>query len=433
MLGTLTTVAVAWGISLWHIVHWEKVVAAGVTESDAPCWMVYRYQRAGFEWMEGQAIWSSGNFWFSKGRFADSADPLRCVFDERPVDPMPQWTRRIVTARGWPFLALWCQVEREPHPQGWMIKRIRGGLTESSVFRTKWIGPEIPMLPTRPLLLGLAADVLIYAAGWWIFWILARATVGALGLSGAIMRTTVALCAGCAATVAVTWTCAAVVVLDQSNQGPQTVAYDAASSGSSSVVFLRHPGALQAQCDLVQFNQPSQIRRATWTGLPMRENYMVDGDTIAPAWLSLPRSSRLGSSQGIAVADARGWPMIAMMSTYELRATPTTAITTNVCGGMTFRARFAAGPSRDALVLPLRPVWPGFAANTLVFTAACWMLFVAPLVLRKALRSKHGLCPVCGYDLRGRANTTGSNVCPECGTAASAMPDSRKPTAESPP
>src|SRR6185503_16154436 len=108
--------------------------------------------------------------------------------------------------------------------------------------------------------------------------------------------------------------------------------------------------------------------------------------------------------------------MIAMMSTYELRAAPTSAITTNVSGGIALRGRLAAGPSRDAMVLPLRPVWPGFAANAIVFAAVCWMLFVAPSVLRKALRTKRGLCPACGYDLRG--NAAGSNVCPECGVDA---------------
>jgi hypothetical protein len=68
-------------------------------------------------------------------------------------------------------------------------------------------------------------------------------------------------------------------------------------------------------------------------------------------------------------------------------------------------------------LIPLRPLWPGFAINTVFYAAVLWVLFAAPFALRKWRRIRRGLCPKCGYDLRVRASD--SAVCPECGTAVS--------------
>jgi hypothetical protein len=67
-----------------------------------------------------------------------------------------------------------------------------------------------------------------------------------------------------------------------------------------------------------------------------------------------------------------------------------------------------------AAVIPLRPVWRGLAFNTAVFAGA--YAFVPTSVwLTRAVRRRHraarGLCPSCGYDLKGAP----SAACPECG------------------
>jgi len=63
--------------------------------------------------------------------------------------------------------------------------------------------------------------------------------------------------------------------------------------------------------------------------------------------------------------------------------------------------------------LPIKPIWPGFAINTIFYAAILWMPF-APFVLRRHIRRKRGHCIKCGYDLRGTSGG-GGEVCPECG------------------
>lgn len=63
------------------------------------------------------------------------------------------------------------------------------------------------------------------------------------------------------------------------------------------------------------------------------------------------------------------------------------------------------------IALPLRPLWPAFAINTIFYSVIIWMLFFAPFVLRRWRRIRLGLCTKCGYDLRGVKH----EKCPECG------------------
>ena len=62
---------------------------------------------------------------------------------------------------------------------------------------------------------------------------------------------------------------------------------------------------------------------------------------------------------------------------------------------------------------PMRPIWPGFAINTIFYAAILWLLFFAPFLLRRRRRIKRGLCPKCAYPV-------GTNErCPECGSTLS--------------
>jgi len=61
--------------------------------------------------------------------------------------------------------------------------------------------------------------------------------------------------------------------------------------------------------------------------------------------------------------------------------------------------------------LPLRPLLPGFAINTIFYAVILWILWSSPFTARGMIRRKRGLCIKCGYDLRGAEHA----ACPECG------------------
>jgi hypothetical protein len=63
----------------------------------------------------------------------------------------------------------------------------------------------------------------------------------------------------------------------------------------------------------------------------------------------------------------------------------------------------------DLEYLPLGPIWPGFAVDTLFYAATLWLLICGPFALRRFIRVKRGLCPKCAYPMGD------SPVCTECG------------------
>jgi hypothetical protein len=69
--------------------------------------------------------------------------------------------------------------------------------------------------------------------------------------------------------------------------------------------------------------------------------------------------------------------------------------------------------------LPIRPLWPGLAWNTLIFATAWfflgWSTLFAARRLRRLHRSHHNRCPACGYSLAGVT----ADICPECGKSSS--------------
>ena len=64
-------------------------------------------------------------------------------------------------------------------------------------------------------------------------------------------------------------------------------------------------------------------------------------------------------------------------------------------------------------------LWPGFAINTVFYAFILWLLFAGPFVLRRRRRIRRGLCPKCGYDLRGSKD---ASACPECGASVAPSP-----------
>ncbi len=133
-----------------------------------------------------------------------------------------------------------------------------------------------------------------------------------------------------------------------------------------------------------------------------------------PAW-SLPQQTIKAGDVRYSLMDARGWPALAMCSAVAQDYTgvsgedfPETAFVSGlrISGGDRPFTCF-----RENEFLPLRPIWPGFAINTVFYAVILWVLTFGPFAMRRVIRRKYGRCIRCGYDLRGKI----SIGCPECG------------------
>lgn len=113
---------------------------------------------------------------------------------------------------------------------------------------------------------------------------------------------------------------------------------------------------------------------------------------------------------------AFGWPLPCLW--YQIYTTlnrfTLTTVTDELHGGYILRGTPESRGDRYR-VLPLRPYYPGLAANT-AFYAAMWaLLLFGPGRIRRIARRRRGLCVTCGYN---RSGTPGAAPCPECGRHA---------------
>lgn len=69
------------------------------------------------------------------------------------------------------------------------------------------------------------------------------------------------------------------------------------------------------------------------------------------------------------------------------------------------------GPWGAARKIPLLPIWPGLAFNTLFYALLWWLALASVRMVKHNRRYRHGLCPLCRYDLRADY----SQGCSECG------------------
>jgi len=138
------------------------------------------------------------------------------------------------------------------------------------------------------------------------------------------------------------------------------------------------------------------------TGLSPRE--------ILPRWcvsVATPTEDVAQSNSEERRAEGRGWPFLSMWSeTQMLHGNQTQFM---IVGGLRTDLPRPERFFTTGVILPLRPIWPGFAVNTIFYATLLWL----PFVLRRLIRVRRGLCPACAYP-RGE-----SDVCSECGKALS--------------
>ena len=212
------------------------------------------------------------------------------------------------------------------------------------------------------------------------------------------------LLAGAVVNVAVAWGCAA-----WANVGTD---YTEGISEDGTASLLRWSSNIGT---LIYFERN---RTATLNRTMRGSRRMVE---LSPYWLHLDVPSAAYQSGRISMensfTDARGWPALTMWSEYEWPPRLYGDGTIVIKGGLPLSSIHDVSslyfwPPLPR-VLPFRLIWPGFTVNTIFYSALLWLPF-APFTPRRLIRSRRGLCPACGYDLRHGEH----GACPECGVTA---------------
>jgi hypothetical protein len=103
--------------------------------------------------------------------------------------------------------------------------------------------------------------------------------------------------------------------------------------------------------------------------------------------------------------QACGWPMLSVLSRRSWDRDGE-----HVLFGFPIGERYR----RCHRILPVLPIWTGFAINTVFYGAILWLLFAAartPGAVRRWQRVRRGLCPVCAYPVGPGKSAN----CSECG------------------
>jgi hypothetical protein len=140
-----------------------------------------------------------------------------------------------------------------------------------------------------------------------------------------------------------------------------------------------------------------------WSTAP-RLHAVLSREAWASDWLH-PEPATLRVAAGWPARSLRGWgPASAWL---EPKMGSRIATTRQGEGAIVKVRRF--GGQDIIYLLPWKPIWPGFAINTLFYATMLWALCAVPLALRRRGRMKRGLCPACGYPIGA------SELCTECG------------------
>lgn len=138
----------------------------------------------------------------------------------------------------------------------------------------------------------------------------------------------------------------------------------------------------------------------------------MPGSSDTPKILPMARLTMSRAESIELIEHRRGWPLLALgcATVHRFGAGEDDRQTLY---GFAYRPGRPAAWDVDLVHLPLKPLFPGFYANSALFAAAWWaLLFWRPL--RRRRRIARGLCPNCAYSLAGLPPAT--DKCPECGS-----------------
>jgi len=169
-------------------------------------------------------------------------------------------------------------------------------------------------------------------------------------------------------------------------------------------------------------SEPGALRlRSAWIG-PSAGGGVYSGaapsgpaEAFVPPWTDF--LTPVQDDQMSQIMDARGWPFLSFWGGFTVRArvkddvivydfvSPMHALVTPRYHNGTFHVEWTR-------VIPLAPIWTGFAASSLLYALVWFGIFltiVGPRVFHRSYRHARGCCTACGYQLAGLER------CPECG------------------
>jgi len=431
LLGLITTVAIAWASGAWLRLREMDAYAAGRTTRDESGWFLRAYKRPGAQFVNGYLVSDVTDFWQRDEWREDYLSPDEIdwpnVF-EQGMDPRLETIRTIkMNARGWPWPCLYLEMFEAFSYQFIYddTKVIGGAYWEITIpdGNLSTIDNIYAVLPWQPIWLGLFLDIVAFGGFWAIIFAICRhirkrwsyLTKRSIGVA---LLTSILL--GVVSTFVVVWYCANWV--DETYvEGPEDV-YGISKNGLN---YVQWSIKLNAESGAVRLLSWWQFNSTTGFGDSdgSAEEFVPSwGGYLIPTSRSKPKDNELSESRN-RVVDARGWPLLAMWGGFEysryvedktyiftLGETKNAIVLPNLNEG-----EFSPDTNR---VIPLAPIWFGFAVDTL-FYAAIWLfllyLLAGPGIIKRTIRHNRGHCIKCGYDLRHVEH----EKCPECGAGVS--------------
>ena len=233
------------------------------------------------------------------------------------------------------------------------------------------------------------------------------------------------LLAGAIINVAVAWGCAMFLLAGPSFLGIHEVKSGGpfilhfVSSGSVSTVVHRRQSVVSLSEELSY--PPAQIDLPVWY-VPMEPFTTTGAADVQIAWGWPLRGVALAVLEHVEVGsrsrdDVTSIPGILMLPAIDSKWVEEyrNCVPTSWLRLEDDHSVMLANNQAFSRFLPLRPLWPGFAINTIFYAAVLWVLFAVPVKVRRWRRIKRGHCASCGYSLRGTPHV---EKCPECGAAA---------------
>lgn len=423
--GALTTVLVAWASAIWVYPNWKYEIASGCTTTDDSGWLVHCFERPGSRYVLAFAI-KDGQYVWQKGFLDDQLVPEEIHWpDALPFinEPSDFIRSRVIDMRGWPMLALWSDVSLGSSlktyagygPDIGGAFAIKRAPIESLSYVASYATWDCVTIPYRPLWAGFVLDSVFFAAvyaGLWLMHRMLRRRMPVFTKARAAAFVAASCLLGILSTLFVVWICAVYVDEEFNERGPGDAFGESTNEADAEfgqwwLMRDQEEGAMRL---ISSWHSPN----GGFFGSP------PDGtvEEFLPAWAAEFLQPRRQADLQL-VADARGWPILAMWGGFEM---PTTNDHGMIIGrvGKRFHAivlpNMSPGEARaeGARVIPLEPIWTGFLLDTLIYSAvwsAVLYMLAGPGIIRRTLRYRRNQCIQCGYDLRGST----SEKCPECG------------------